>query len=137
KASEIPGNLSTALCEKNRKMSEEITPKYDCLKCGACCASPSPGKTYVRLSAADIERLRGTGLPILSHEEQDSDPVEVIHSLGTKLDPNGRKVCIALGGCSGGENACSVYEQRPVACRRFEVGGLFCEMARKEFGLPL
>jgi Fe-S-cluster containining protein len=112
-------------------------PQYDCLTCGACCASQSPGQSYVLLNEADIKRLRGTGLPILTLQVQDSDPPETLEALPTKLDPNGTKVCIALNGCSGGINACSIYEQRPRACRVFEVGGYFCQDARRRFGFPV
>jgi Fe-S-cluster containining protein len=118
-------------------MTAEVVGNYDCLTCGACCASESPGEAYVRLTDADLVRLRGMSLPILRYEEQDSDPVEFSCSLGTKHDPNGRRVCVALTGCAGGVNACSVYELRPAACRRFEVGGFFCRQARQRFGLPV
>lgn len=110
---------------------------YDCLTCGACCASPSPGQSYVLVDEADIRRLEGTGLPVLRLEVQDAEPPETVEALPTKLDPHGRKVCVALDGCAGGANACGVYTQRPRACRLFEVGGLFCRLARQEFGLPI
>ncbi len=110
---------------------------YDCLTCGACCASPSPGETYVLLDDADVERLRGTGLPVIRIDVQDADPPDSLLALSTKSDPRGTKVCVALGGCAGGVNACSVYERRPGACRAFAVGGLFCRTARQRFGLPV
>ena len=110
---------------------------YDCLTCGACCASPSPGVSYVVLSEADVRRLDGTGLPILEFPVQDAEPPETIQTLGTKADTTGCKVCIALEGRAGGVNRCTVYEQRPQACRKFEVGGLFCRMAREKFGFPV
>lgn len=115
-------------------MSEPL-PEYDCLTCGACCASPSPGDTYVILTAKDVARL-GTSLPIVYVDVQDADPPEQLPALGTKRDANGTKVCIGLGGCAGGANACSVYEQRPWACRQYERGGLFCQEARRKFGFP-
>jgi hypothetical protein len=111
--------------------------EYDCLSCGACCASPSPGESYVLLNDADSRRLEGTGLPILTIDVQDADPPEQLQALPTRRDPNGTKVCIALNGCAGGANACSVYERRPRACRVFAVGDYFCREARKRFGLPV
>jgi Fe-S-cluster containining protein len=111
--------------------------EYDCLTCGCCCASQSPGHSYVLLNDADVKRLEDTRLPILTIDVQDADPPETLQALGTKLDPNGTKVCIALGGCAGGVNACSVYEKRPRACRIYEVGGLFCREARQRFGFPV
>ena len=68
---------------------------------------------------------------------QDADLPETERALLTKSDPRGTKVCVALNGCAGGENACSVYERRPGACRTFEVGGFFCRQARERFGLPV
>ena len=38
---------------------------------------------------------------------------------------------------------CSIYEQRPMICRKFEMGGLYCSEVRKEYseqrrrGIPL
>jgi len=110
---------------------------YDCLTCGACCATPSPGNAYVRLDEADVERLRSTGLPILEISVEDADPPETQRALSVKPDPRCTRVCVALDGCAGGTNACSIYEQRPGACRTFEVGGYFCREARQRFGLPV
>lgn len=117
--------------------SQPVGVEYDCLTCGACCASQSPGESYVILNDADVARLKGTRLPILTIDVQDADPPEQLRALPTKLDPNGTKVCIALDGCSGGANACSIYEKRPRACRVFEAGGFFCREARKRFGFPV
>lgn len=118
-------------------MADNTSPDYDCLTCGACCATPSPAKAYVRLDDADIDRLRGTGLPILEIAVQDADPPETQRALPVKPDPRGTRVCVALNGCAGGANACSVYVRRPSACRTFEVGGYFCREARQRFGLPV
>jgi len=109
---------------------------YDCLTCGACCASQSPGAGYVLLSAADIARLGGLSLPILESAEQDAELFQLNRQLGTRIDARGQKVCTALDGCAGGTNRCTIYEQRPDACRGFEVGGMLCRLAREAFGLP-
>ena len=82
------------------------TPQYDCLTCGSCCHSQSPGQGYVLLSERDQERLRPFSLPILSSPVQDSDPPEIVQMLGTRLDANGCKVCAAFTGVAGGVNAC-------------------------------
>src|SRR5262245_52117228 len=118
-------------------MTGASSPAYDCLTCGVCCAPESPSGGYVRLTDLDLVRLRSTDVPVLTLAVQDADPPEVLFALGTKADPNGRRVCAALSGCAGGENACRIYEQRPTACRRFEVGGYFCVEARRRFGLPV
>lgn len=112
-------------------------PQYDCLTCGSCCHSQSPGRGYVLLSDADHDRMRRLNLPVITSPVQDSDPPETVHLLGTKLDANGCKVCVAFTGVAGGVNACSIYADRPGACRGFELGGFFCQEARKRFGLPV
>lgn len=117
-------------------MSDAAEIVYDCLICGACCASQSPGESYVVVNEADVRRLAGR-LPVLTIDVQDADPPEQLQALATKRDPNGTKVCVGLNGCAGGANACSVYEHRPRACRVFEVDSYFCREARKRFGFPV
>lgn len=45
-------------------------------------------------------------------------------------------VCVGLHGRVGGSCRCTIYDQRPDNCRRFEVGSDLCEAARIEAGLP-
>lgn len=47
------------------------------------------------------------------------------HGLTMKLDANNR--CIALVGEVGKRTSCSIYENRPVGCRHYEVGGERCQ----------
>jgi Fe-S-cluster containining protein len=56
--------------------------------------------------------------------------------LATKLLDGGRRVCVALDGAPGECCACTVYADRPEACRRYEVGGTLCRSARQWLGLP-
>src|SRR5262249_43840625 len=105
--------------------------------CGAGCASPWDGDGYVRLYDIDIGRLHGSELPILMQQQGYGDPPEVIPKLGTRFDAHGQRVCVALAGSAAGPCACSIYEQRPEACRRFEMGSVLCREARRRFGLPL
>lgn len=109
---------------------------YDCLTCGACCAAP-PEKRHLRIDAGDVERLRRVGLEVVQIPIPQVDPPVLTWALPTKLDANGVRVCVGLSGCSGAENACSVYEQRPDTCRRFIVGSFPCREARRRFGLPV
>ncbi len=114
------------------------TPRaYDCQACGACCATHGESDAYVRLTALDLDRLRGTGLPVIEVAEGDGDDLEVLPRLGTKLDTQGRRVCVGLAGELGRTCACAVYELRPMACRMFEAGSLLCRLARQERGLPV
>jgi len=92
----------------------------------------------VRLYAHDLARLHGSGLPTVRRsEEWHSGPPEEIVELATKRDSAGRRVCVALSGLAGGACSCGVYENRPEACRRFEVGGPLCVAARQRLGLPV
>lgn len=113
-----------------------VVSEYDCQTCGACCNSPWTGAGYVTLCDIDLERLRPTGLPVVHQIQGYGDPPEVIAKLGTKFDALGRRVCMALDGRAGRNCSCSVYDRRPDACRRFEVGGELCRTARRRLGLP-
>ena len=35
--------------------------------------------------------------------------------------------------CLGQDNRCTIYEDRPAACRKFEMGGAQCRYVRKEY----
>jgi Fe-S-cluster containining protein len=111
--------------------------KYDCQMCGACCYSPWTGDAYVRLYEIDIERLRPHNLPVIMQTQGYGDPPEVLEKLGTKMDSQNRRVCIAFVGSVAEPCGCGVYEDRPVACRKFEVGDVLCREARVRMGLPL
>ena len=43
--------------------------------------------------------------------------------------------CIALEGEIGTSVKCSVYNCRPTACRKFEVGSELCKEARRKKGI--
>jgi Fe-S-cluster containining protein len=109
--------------------------KYDCQKCGACCTSPWTGEGYVRLYDSDKIQLQGTRLRFIQEECPGEDPSEPIFKLSTKLDERGNRICLALGGSAGKDCACQIYSIRPLACRRFEVGGTLCREARQRLGL--
>jgi len=118
-------------------MSEPPPSPYDCQSCGACCTTSPDHLAYVNLSDNDVDRLRGTDVPIVHQEQGYSDPPEVLIKLGTKLDARGRRVCAGLDGEAGKHCECRIYEQRPFACRAFEAGGLLCRLTRQEMGLPV
>lgn len=105
---------------------------YDCQTCGACCAAAPAMTGYVRLHDIDLERLRRTDLPILRQEDQWSDWTEEVYRLGTKVDAAGQRVCAGFAGEVGGVCSCSVYEQRPQACRYLEPGTFACREARRQ-----
>jgi Fe-S-cluster containining protein len=98
---------------------------------------PAGGDGYVRLFDIDLERLRGSDLPILRDELPWSDRTEEVFQLGIRLTDAGRRICIAFEGEVGGRCGCGIYEQRPDACRKFEAGSSLCLEARRAAGLPV
>jgi Fe-S-cluster containining protein len=110
---------------------------YDCRKCGACCASYWQGDAYVRLYEVDLEMLRGTSLPIIEQQYGEGDDTELVPKLGTKVDAEGQRVCVAFEGEVGQACGCGIYDLRPVACRMFEAGSVLCREARQKRGLPV
>ncbi|MBN9408209.1 MAG: YkgJ family cysteine cluster protein [Burkholderiales bacterium] len=98
---------------------------YDCLACGACCAS-----FRVDFSSFELD------------EEGGSVPS------GLTVDLNGRLArmrgtdhasprCAALTGRVGHRAPCGIYEWRPSPCREFEAGSDACMRARARHGLPV
>lgn len=110
-------------------------PLYDCQTCGACCASPWTGEGYALLYPNDVARLDGLGLPVFQMTQGDGD--DAITLLGTRVDGQARRVCVAFGGEVGGACACTVYEARPAVCRDVEPGDGACRDSRRRFGLPI
>ena len=104
----------------------------DCLICGACCASPFLGEGYIPVDAAEQARLKRRGLPVL---ELISDPENPVDMLGTKINAQGARVCVALSGRLGKQVACTIYADRPALCRQFEAGSRECLAARRAVGL--
>jgi len=109
--------------------------EYDCRTCGACCTSPWTGPGYVRVYDGEWEQIHRANLPVIEEEHPDADPPETFLKLGTKLDLLSRRVCAALQGIPGQSCTCSIYDIRPFACHRFEVGGQLCLEARKRIGI--
>lgn len=95
----------------------------DCVSCGACCIDGG----YVGVSPLDTtphaltRATKGLGLS-----------KETMSNLGRrcmKRHCGGR--CVALEGVIGTNVSCSIYEQRPAVCRRFEAGSPGCLDARE------
>jgi len=109
------------------------TLDYDCQQCGACCVGDPRGlPSFVVLTGGEAGTLGRLGLPVLRCEDG-------CHELGTISYQGGgaERVCAAFQGRVGGACGCGVYDDRPAACRRFEVGSHLCRVARQEAGLPL
>jgi len=95
-------------------------PALDCLTCGACCAPRANWRVYVEVTERDRERLPARyALRVVNGE------------LATQRRRNGVR-CVALRGTLGESVRCDMHEQRPDACRTFQVGSQHCLDARKE-----
>lgn len=104
-------------------------PHYDCQQCGACCTDSSGDEGYVWLNGSESRRLQRMGLSVV---RVDGEPfLESRANTGR----GGARICVAFRGRVGGSCGCSVYEDRPGNCRRFEVGSTGCRRARQEAGL--
>ncbi|MBR9707735.1 MAG: YkgJ family cysteine cluster protein [Candidatus Diapherotrites archaeon] len=88
-----------------RSFSLNLTQKFDCTRCGACC------KAKVILSKADIKRLESSGM---KKSEFLGRTLGFIPRLQVK---DGQ--CKFLTKDSSGQYACSIYEFRPSICRTF------------------
>jgi Fe-S-cluster containining protein len=104
--------------------------EFDCQACGACCVSPYTGEAYVALSDDEATRLRRGQLRVVL-QRQGGEPPVFLPRLGAKLNADGTKVCVALGGTVGAACFCRIYAERPSACRQFEAGGRACREARR------
>ena len=89
-----------------------VTPEISCLKCEACCC---------RL---EVMVLTDTGVPD-KYIQQDKWGAETM----LRLDDGW---CAAL---DRDTYLCSIYEQRPLVCREFEMGSYECTVERAEQGL--
>lgn len=96
-----PKNLD----QVTHQLHEDVFDEIDCLDCGNCCKTTSPG-----MHDRDVDRLakhlkmKPVDL-IAAHMEMDSDGDYVFRSAP----------CPFLGA----DNYCSVYEARPLACREY------------------
>src|SRR5690606_937692 len=97
----------------------------DCVTCGVCCAL-----TLI----APIEKERNEGLPefweIFPDDAPDEPPILRIMPRDAE---NGH--CVNLDGEIGKKVGCSVYEDRPSACRDFEAGSDRCREYRRMYGI--
>src|SRR5205085_1499056 len=108
-----------------RSRQPDPEPDLDCRRCGACCAAELRLPFYVGVTPIDVARL--------SPRWRERNLAR--GSILTKLDGNGRCVCVALRGTVGRRASCSIYERRPEACRALSAGSEECLKARRQAGL--
>lgn len=121
---------------------ESIT--YDCQSCGACCQTSRPlgsrvarqqfglptTDTWANCTTDDVKRMsRRVRLKLVSIVDSEGGRNQAI-----PLRDDG--TCIFLRGNVAEHVKCSIYDERPTICRRFESGSEFCIAARRDMGLP-
>lgn len=108
-----------------------MTPRYECDKCGACCA----GHLIIETTALDV--MREPKLIEADPHYASLSREEVL----TQLDSEWRALIIACGTCRpcvflGSDKRCAIYPTRPNACVGLQPGDEQCQFARRAAGLP-
>jgi uncharacterized protein len=103
----------------------------DCRSCGACCCNPDENRResfsqWVQIETRDSILRRPKLVNRLVVYTADGVP-------HLRLDDRGR--CVALRGKLGNAVWCSIYAERPRACRRVEAGSDRCLQYRAERGI--
>jgi Fe-S-cluster containining protein len=90
---------------------------YDCQSCGACCSHK-------------------WSWPVLKKDRSDAGniPNDLVREEYPLMKTIGNR-CTALIGSVGSFTACSIYHDRPSACRKFKAGSDLCKEARVAAGL--
>jgi Fe-S-cluster containining protein len=108
---------------------EPNATEYDCQTCGACCINYFGTVQYVGLSGEEPGRVKRLNLPVVEYRGRPH--------LGTVPygGDGGGTICAAFAGEAGGSCGCTIYADRPQACRDFEPGSRKCRAARYEAGI--
>lgn len=101
-------------------------PKYECDKCGACCAFP-----IIEIYYLDI--VREPKLAEHCPRSAGYDPSEDDEGMHREfaLACGKKKPCPMLAE----DKSCSIYPTRPTCCVTFEAGCELCQEARQSHGL--
>jgi Fe-S-cluster containining protein len=122
----------TANLIRIRRRGETIEA-LDCQACGACCAY-----FFKHPDGVLAEPLPPSSPLVLRYETNikftwpDGDE-EIVHDENHFMKAkavNGLARCVALEGEPGHSVSCSIYDERPHACRGFEAGGELCLRVR-------
>ncbi len=107
-------------------------PSFDCQRCGACCVNPPENRRegfldYIEVDAAAPLLLQPKLVARLVRYNADGVP-------HLRLTP-GEGRCQALRGKLGARVTCTIYRERPQACRKVEAGSRLCQRYRRAAGL--
>ena len=102
---------------------------YDCQQCGACCVSDFDSVDYVHLREEDLDRLNADEYKQFVYTDATYGKTQC--SMRTARDSEGNCRCAALEGQVGKSVSCSIYERRPLVCRKFQPETAECDYARQ------
>lgn len=105
--------------------------RFDCILCGACCCNPPVNRSEGFVDYIEVDDRA----PLLKKPELVRRLV-VVGEDGARhmrLDPEGK--CFALRGRVGHQVRCTIYADRPRACRLVEAGSEMCRQHRLARGL--
>lgn len=103
----------------------------ECTRCGACCCNAPANlaegaREWVAIAPRDVILASPTLVRRLVTHDAAGEP-------HLRMDEGGR--CLALRGRVGARVECSIYRERPSACRIVEAGSDECLRARRDRGL--
>jgi Fe-S-cluster containining protein len=116
-----------------------VSEDLDCRKCGLCCLSGNwngpRSLPFVELGKREAARLwkKHPKLVVLDDSPPTGMAFKAPNSFSLDVK-NGR--CAALRGTVLRKTSCSIYKDRPFACREFEPGSVLCLAFRKRVGPP-
>lgn len=105
-------------------------PEADCRDCGACCVHA--GEVAVDVSEPIpryLTRSVRRSMGFFSDDHYDTRRMARVPHDGVDTR------CVALRGVVGEACRCNIYDQRPEACRGFEVGSPSCLESRQAAGV--
>ena len=117
--------------DTSTKRVEKAQIVYDCVTCGACCYNPDENREIEYIDYIEIE----TSDPIMKKPELVRRLVVLDDDLLPHMRLNHHQRCAALKGQLGVKVGCSIYQDRPSACRSFTAGSKRCKQYRKERGV--
>ena len=90
-----------------------MSDEFDCQKCGACCSHKWSWPVLRR------DRADAAGIPAAMQRTD----YPLLRTVGNR--------CVGLVGTVGADVGCSIYGERPQACRKFVAGSALCLEARE------
>lgn len=116
----------------------EVITEESCVSCGACCISVEDQPGFVDVTSRDVDRLGKKFVRLHVHQSDNGGGGTIkTRWLPQRAGPfKGTRVCacVAFEGSLFLRTSCTVYEQRPNACRNgVRPGDVACREIRAHF----